>query len=330
MPILHHLGSTGPDVGRLEVRFAELGLYTGRIDNVFGGGVEAAVKSFQKSKGLSADGVVGDRTWSALFPGPVAAATSMPVAISQLSGEPLVQRCLALTGTFETTTGIPDCYAGISGDTDGQGLSFGVAQWNIGQGTLQPLLAEMVAKHGDVMAGLFHDRLAALQGMLASSLAAQLSWARSIQDPLRHRIFEPWLGLFQALGRTPQFQAIQVEHAAGIHAAAVQLCARFGVTTERAVALMFDIRVQNYSISAATEAAIRADFGRIPSGAAPLDREVAMLRSIANRRAEAAAAPYVEDVRTRKLTIANGTGTVHGVPYDLERQFGIRLQALPL
>ena len=34
---------------------------------------------------------------------------------------------------------------------------------------------------------------------------------------------------------------------------------------------------------------------------------------------------FVDDVRVRKLTIANGQGTVHNVSYDLEQQFGIGL-----
>ena len=318
--MLLHLGSTLADVGRLEVRLGELGLFSGAPDNVYGGGVESAVKAFQKSKGLPPDGVVGDQTWAALFPG-----TEAP-AVNPLVNARLVQRCLALTGTFETSTGIPDCYAGLSGDFDGQGISFGVAQWNIGQGTLQPLLAEMIAQHEDVMNGLFHDRLDAFRTMLAAPRAAQLAWARGIQDPVRHSLFEPWNGLFKALGRTPEFQAIQVGHAGQIYQAALQLCARFGVTTERGAALMFDIRVQNYSISAATEAKIRADFAAMAGGSAPMDAEIAKLRSIANRRAEASSARFVEDVRVRKLTIANGEGTVHGVPYDLERQFGIGLR----
>ena len=323
--MLLHLGSAGADVGHLEIRLRELGLYTGPADNVYGGGVESAIKTFQKSRGLAPDGIVGDHTWNALFPG---GETNRPPPIDPLANAPLAQRCLALTGTFETSIGIPDCYAGLSGDFDGQGLSFGAAQWNIGQGSLQPLMAEMLAKHEDIMIGLFHDRLDNLRSMLASPLAAQLDWARRIQDQLYHNIFEPWKGLFKALGRTPEFQAIQVEHAAAIHAAALQLCARFELTTERAVALMFDIRVQNYSISAVTEAKIRADYDIIPFGTAPLDVEVARLRAVANRRAEAANPQYVEDVRLRKLAIANGAGTVHGVVYDLNRQFGIRLRTM--
>ena len=35
--------------------------------------------------------------------------------------------------------------------------------------------------------------------------------------------------------------------------------------------------------------------------------------------------PLTQRCLVRKLTIANGQGTVHNVPYDLEHQFGIRL-----
>jgi len=307
-------GATGGDVGRLETRLHQLGLYTGPADNIFGGSVESAVKAFQKANGLGADGIVGPQTWAALFPN----ATS-------LDDLPLLQRCLALTGAFETSTGIPDCFAGLTGDFDGQGISFGVVQWNIGQGTLQPLLSAMVTQNGTLMANLFNDRLTSLQSMLAEPLSAQLAWARSIQDATSHSIFEPWQGSFKAMGRTPECQAIQAAHAADLHRAAAALCSRFGVTSERAMALMFDIRVQNGSISSATEAKIRADFAAIPPDA-PADVEVARLCSIANRRAEAANAQFVEDVRVRKLTIANGSGVVHGVPYNLERQFGIGLK----
>ena len=237
-----------------------------------------------------------------------------------LTTAPLAQRCLALTGSFETSAGVPDCYAGMTGDFDGQGLSLGVAQWNIGQGTLQPLLAEMLSEHEAVMSSMFRERLSILQQMLASDREAQLVWARSIQDSVRHVVIDPWKGLLKALCRTPEFQAIQTKHSAATHSAALALCNRFGVTSERAVALMFDIRVQNHSINLKTEALIRKDFSKIP-GASESEAEILKLCSIANRRAEAANPQFVEDVRRRKLTIANGKGTVHGISYDLEQQF---------
>jgi hypothetical protein len=311
--MLLKLGTSSPDVANLETRLIALGLYTGTADNIYSASVESAVKAFQTANGLTADGIVGNQTWAALFP-------------VDFTGNPLEQRCLALTGTFETSALPPACFAGLAGDFDGQGLSFGALQWNIGQGTLQPMFSEMASNHSDVLSSLFGGNLAAFNTMLASPLPQQIAWARSIQDPTHHTVADPWKGFFNSLGLTPEFQSIQVQHAATMQTAAAQLCQRFGVSTERAQALMFDIRVQNGSISSATEALIRTDFAAIPASAAPMDAELVRLQSIANRVAEASKAAYVEDVRVRKLTIANGSGTVHGVVYNLEQQFGIGLR----
>ncbi len=312
------LGSHGDEVRRVEQRLKDLGLYTGALDGAFGGGVQSAVKAFQKAHALPPDGIVGPRTWALLIPG------DEPPAAPSLASQPLAQRCLALTGTFETSTGSPECYCGVAGNFDKQGISFGVLQWNFGQGTLQPLLSEMITAHHDVAEMIFQDDLQTLVGVLGSTRPEQLRWAASIQDPRRFSIFEPWCGFFKALGRTPEFQTIQVEHADRIRQSADAMCRAFGVATERALALMFDICVQNGSISQATSATIHADFDRI-AAADPADVEVARLRSIANRRAEAATKAFVEDVRVRKLAIANGEGIVHNIQYNLEQQFGIRL-----
>src|SRR5208283_536859 len=97
------------------------------------------------------------------------------------------------------------------------------------------------------------------------------------------------------------------------------------VISERAAALLFDIKVQNGSISDIVKAQIERDFAALPGGQP--DTEVAKLRIIAIRRADAAAQRWAADVRTRKLAIANGAGTVHGRQYDLEAQYGIGLGA---
>jgi hypothetical protein len=73
---------------------------------------------------------------------------------------------------------------------------------------------------------------------------------------------------------------------------------------------------------------ITADFQALPSDLSDEDREVEMLKIVANRRAEAANAKWVEDVRVRKLCIANGGGSVHGIQYDLDGQFGIGLRKM--
>jgi hypothetical protein len=60
-------GSAGALVYIAETILSAKGHYTGAIDGVFGNGMASAAKAFQKSKGLSADGVIGPDTWYALF-----------------------------------------------------------------------------------------------------------------------------------------------------------------------------------------------------------------------------------------------------------------------
>jgi peptidoglycan hydrolase-like protein with peptidoglycan-binding domain len=61
------IGSTGPDVRRLQIIFVMTKLLdVSGIDGVFGPKTQDAVKSFQQGNGLTADGVVGPMTWKAL------------------------------------------------------------------------------------------------------------------------------------------------------------------------------------------------------------------------------------------------------------------------
>jgi hypothetical protein len=152
-----------------------------------------------------------------------------------------------------------------------------------------------------------------------------MTFARSIQDPIRKRVEEPWLGMFKALGRTDECQALQTERAEALHQEARRLAQKFKLASERAVALMFDIKVQNGSISDGVAARIRAGYEALSPNLSDEAREVERMRIVANRRAEAAKRRFVEDVRKRKLAIANGRGVVHGILLDLEEQFGISL-----
>jgi len=318
---LYLLGSRGPEVLQIQERLSELQLYSGPPDGVFGGGTDSAVRAFQGSKGLAIDGKVGAGTWSALFNG-------ADVPAPAVTTQSLDHQCLALTGGFETNHPPPDCFAGLSGDFDDQGISFGVLQWNIGQGSLQPLLVQMNQNHPDLLGQVFGPSYSALVAMLGETLDEQLVWARSIQDPIRHALFEPWQGQFKTLGRLKEFQEIEAQSAAGIFRQALALCSDFGVCSQRAVALMFDIKVQSGGIKSWVKPQILSDFEQLEqseSDDTPL--EVARLRIIASRAAASANPKWVADVQNRKLAIANGGGTVHGNLYDLEAQYGITLNS---
>ena len=315
---LYKIGSSGDEVKRIQEKLQGVGIYRGPLDGVFGGGTEAAVKLFQGKEGLDVDGMVGSQTWQALF------GTDVPT--STITYKTLDYRCLALTGAFETGAGIPDCFAGISGDFDGQGISFGVCQWNFGQGSLQPLLKRMCADYPEMAQTVFHNNLDQLASVLNASKSEQMAFTRSIQDPIRKTVYEPWRGMFKTLGRSDEVQRIEADAANSLYKSARQLCGDYSLWSERAVALMFDIKVQNGSINSSVQAIINADVQALSSDLSDEDQEQAKLRIVANRRAEAANSKWVEDVRTRKLCIANGGGTVHGIQYDLEVQFGIGLR----
>ncbi len=59
-------GSTGDDVVELQARLQYIGFYKGKIDGQFGWGTYWALKNFQKSYGLTEDGVAGSSTQSTL------------------------------------------------------------------------------------------------------------------------------------------------------------------------------------------------------------------------------------------------------------------------
>ena len=60
------LGSTGKEVGDLQENLTTLGFYYGDITNHFGTLTQTAVKRFQKSRGLTQDGVAGAKTLAAI------------------------------------------------------------------------------------------------------------------------------------------------------------------------------------------------------------------------------------------------------------------------
>jgi hypothetical protein len=308
-------GSTGNDVTRIQQALQTAGYLSGPADGVFGPATEAAVKQFQAVSGLTADGVVGPGTWAKLFPSPPAPAN--------FGG--LDNRCLALTGSFETGSLAPNCFAALTGSFDGQGMSFGALQWNFGQGTLQPLLKEMFSSHADIAATIFGANLGQVQQAISGSAAAAVAFAVSIQDPASHKINDPWRQLFKTLGLSPEFQAIETNSAANYYNRAVSMCNDYKLKSSRGRALMFDICVQNGSINDAVRSLILADYAALSPSLSPDDLEVAKMRIVANRRAEAANEKFVEDVRQRKLCIAEGKGVVHGISYDLANQFGLDL-----
>lgn len=59
-------GSSGTEVKQLQENLNKLGYNCGKADGVFGNNTELAVRNFQKDNGLTADGIVGNATYTAI------------------------------------------------------------------------------------------------------------------------------------------------------------------------------------------------------------------------------------------------------------------------
>jgi len=64
------IGSADAQVARIQAELRERGFYLGKIDSAFAQGTRTATILFQQRAGLEADGIVGPRTWAALFAEP--------------------------------------------------------------------------------------------------------------------------------------------------------------------------------------------------------------------------------------------------------------------
>ena len=231
---------------------------------------------------------------------------------------PSREKCLSLTAYFETGKKFAEACGIVSGNFDGMGISFGCLQWNLGQGSLQPILQAYFDHSGDDWRNDLN--LKQLHQVLQMPRPSQLDWAKSIQEQKgkTYTLFPEWQETFRYLGeKTRQFQL----NAAGkLFDVAEGWCQDYGLTSERALALMFDIRVQNGLLY---KGRVREKVRQRIENAGNPD-EASKLVIIAEERANLSIATWRPVVLARKLTIARGRGKVYGAMVDLD-DFGITM-----
>ncbi len=245
------------------------------------------------------------------------------------STAPLIQRILNMTGYFENSVYIPQSFSGISNNFDGQGISVGVLQQNIGRGSLQPMLKKLDQEHPEVLKSVFGKDYSSLHRMLKMPHDSQLEWAKQIQTPGKDGInpWPRWKKEFKALGQTPEYQQIQIGAAETVYQKSLKLCEQFGLRSERGVAFMFDVVTQNGGIEKKglhIGQDIQRDIDVLKKTGK--DSEEARMATIARRRTAACNPRWRADALNRKMTIAKGHGVVHGNTIDLAKQFDITLE----
>ena len=147
----------------------------------------------------------------------------------------------------------------------------------------------------------------------------QIAFADSISlGASKARLAEPWRSAFRTLGEFPEVQEVQLRHVEEDYfQPALQTAKDFGLKTELGTALAFDVHVQNGGIKAAAREQIRKELAAHPVGA---ERDLRII--IAHAVADKANPQFRDDVRERKLTLAAGSGRVHGEMFVL-RNWGL-------
>ena len=149
------------------------------------------------------------------------------------------------------------------------------------------------------------------QRIVQKPLAEQIAWADSISSgPSKTRVPPEWKDAFARLGDEPIVKRLQMQRAYDKYFVPCARSARtLGLRSEIGIALAFDVHVQNGSFKPAAFAMAAAWPANLP--------EIERRRRLANAVAESANPRWVEDVRERKLALANGAGSVHGRAYSL-------------
>ena len=202
----------------------------------------------------------------------------------------------------------------IAGNFDGQGLSLGYLQWCIGQGTLQPLLNRMDREYNSEMKAIFGANYNSIHNMILDTAENQLKWAKNINDSA-NKISEPWYSQFVSLCDNVYFKNIENDAEVYTVSQATRICDKYNFKTVRGFALAFDIAVQNGSISSDATKIIDVALEQIPSMS-----EKTLLGVIANAVADSSD-NNSEDIRSRKMTIVNGQGIVHGSMLYLDTNY---------
>lgn len=209
-------------------------------------------------------------------------------------------------------------WTAVGGNFDGQLLSYGPLQWNLGQKTLQPILAALARTAPDVVTQHCGPAfLAACRGGYVESFTRQFILTGT-------RVRPEWQARLVALAGTPAARDAFVRAADPYLKGAATVCATYGLRTERAFAFAFDrCTQQGTRIRPDVTAALRAF-----QASKPQAQEWELLKVLARAYADSANDRWQDDVLSRALSVALGgttqsQRTVHGRRFDLDVDYGI-------
>jgi hypothetical protein len=258
---------------------------------------------------------------------------------------------LNITGSFEGKSG----WKNLAGNFDGQGISLGIMQQNLGQGTLQPLLVEMFTSYFDVLSNQFSSsQIQSLDQMLkdwqfikfkkssqevlfpensnsnpleenyksevsqsgVNQNKESVKWAQRTALDSKGQILSSWSRPLQNMAESSSYRSLQIQASLGYFERAQQYFVAFEFTQLRHLLLMYDFVIQNGSIGENHLKIYEAWLNQNPTA-----NEEARAFALLEVRLTTVKDQYKEDVRARKSTIIRGTGIVHKQNRNLPQEF---------
>jgi Putative peptidoglycan binding domain len=279
----------GPIVQKIQRQLNQAGFDAGSVDGVWGNQTISALKAWQLSKELAQTAMVDDQTWDGLMAAP---------------RPDILERSLQLTADWEGTG-----YGGTNGNFDEQGITWGFLGFTWKNGEVQAILEEIRADHPAIFSVAFGGLAPEMVRILGLQRPDQMKFATEISIQGGQKIRPEWAACFKALGDTLEVQQIENRIAKDRYwQAASNLFGEFGLASERAKALCFDIVVQ-ITVTGQIKAEVHAS--------ADGKSENVKMKTLAEVVADHAKDEYRHDVLTRKMTFVDGQGAVHGDKYDI-------------
>lgn len=145
--------------------------------------------------------------------------------------------CLKVTGAFEGRG-----FGTVVGSFDGQGLSAGILQWNIGSGTLQNLILSQV----DLMAYNFP---VSIKPLLNLSPSDAVKWCKDVMHDANGNLDKDWKAAWVRFLTNPVIINQQKRACDPYFHRAKEICGKMGFSHENRTAMVwaFDIAVQVWS-----------------------------------------------------------------------------------
>jgi peptidoglycan hydrolase-like protein with peptidoglycan-binding domain len=297
--VLFAKGVSGEIVRKIQRGLKAKGFDPNGIDGRYGDDTRKAVRAFQTSSQLDPSGEVDVTTWQKLMAKPAPGVRD---------------RALQVTAAFEGHD-----FTLAQGNFDGAGITWGIIGFTLKHGELSKIVLEIQRQAPQLVKQAFGAKTQELLEIMRAPKAKQMAFANSISlGASKARLAEPWRTGFRKFGELKQVQEVQLAHANNDYFQPARRTAQtLRLKTELGLALAFDVHVQNGGIDPDARAEIKRHVAQHP-----MEREQDLRVAIAHAVANNSNPQSRQDVLSRKLTIATGSGTVHGGAFVL-RNWGL-------